>query len=52
MLDLLTVTILKRVNESIFFQMNKFKACKIKDKKGGKSLDGIQSTEDYPPISR
>ena len=28
-----TVMILKRVNESIFFQINKFTACKFKDKK-------------------
>ena len=33
-LDLLTVMILKRVSESIFFiQINKFTACKFKDKK-------------------
>ena len=32
-LDLLTVMILKRVIESIFFQINKFTACKFKDKK-------------------
>ena len=49
-LDLLTVMILKRVSESIFFiQINKFTACKFKDKKRcGKFFDGIQSTEDYP----
>ena len=33
MLDLLTVMILKRVSESIFFQINIFTACKFKDKK-------------------
>ena len=33
MLCLLTVTILERVNESIFFQSNKFIACKVKDEK-------------------
>ena len=32
-LDLLTVMILKRVNESIFFQINKFTASKVKVKK-------------------
>ena len=32
-LDLLTVMILKRVSESIFFPINKFTACKFKDKK-------------------
>ena len=32
-LDLLTVMILKRVKESTFFQINKFTACKFKDKK-------------------
>ena len=31
--DLLTVMILKRVSESIFFQINKFTLCKFKDKK-------------------
>ena len=29
MLDSLTVMILKRVNKSIFFQINKFTACKF-----------------------
>ena len=33
MLDLLIVMILERVSESIFFQNNKFTACKIKDGK-------------------
>ena len=52
-LDSLTVMIFKRVSESIFFQVNNFTACKFKDKKrGGKFFDGIQSTEDYPFISR
>ena len=32
-LGLLTVIILKRVSESIFFQSNKFTACKVKDEK-------------------
>ena len=32
-LDLLTAMILKRVSESIFFQINIFTACKFKDKK-------------------
>ena len=32
-LDPLTVMILKRVTESVFFQINKFTACKFKDKK-------------------
>ena len=32
-LGLLTVMILKRVSESIFFQSNKFTACKVKDEK-------------------
>ena len=32
-LGLLTVMILKRVRESIFFQSNKFTTCKIKDGK-------------------
>ena len=36
MLGLLTVMILKRVCESIFFQTNKFIACQVKD---GKELD-------------
>ena len=33
MLGLLTVIILKRVSENIFFQSNKFKAYKVKDEK-------------------
>ena len=33
MLDLVIVIILKRVNESIFFQINNITACKVKDKK-------------------
>ena len=49
MIGLLTVTILKRVSESIFSQSNKFT---IKDKKRGNLFDGIQSTEDYTFISR
>ena len=32
-LDLLTIMILKKVSESIFFQINIFTACKFKDKK-------------------
>ena len=32
-LGLLTVMILKGVSESIFFQSNKFTACKVKDEK-------------------
>ena len=53
MLGLLTVMILKRVSESIFFQSNKFIARKVKDEKsGGKFFDGIQYTENYPSISR
>ena len=32
-LGLLTVMILKKVSESIFFQSNKFTACKVKDEK-------------------
>ena len=51
-LDPLTIMILKRVSESIFFQINKITACKFKDKKGGKLFDGIQSTEYYSFISR
>ena len=36
-----------------FFQSNKFTAFKLKDeKKVDKFFDGIQSTEDYPSISR
>ena len=31
MLGLLIVMVLKRVSESIFFQSNKFAACKVKD---------------------
>ena len=38
MLDLLTVMILKRVSESILFQINKFIACKVKKKKKWKIL--------------
>ena len=37
--------ILKTVSESISFQINKYTACKFKDKKEGKFSDGIQSTE-------
>ena len=33
MVDPITVMILKRVSESIFFQINKFTACKVKDQK-------------------
>ena len=33
MLDLLTVKILKKVSESVLFQINIFAACKFKDKK-------------------
>ena len=33
MFNLYTVMILKRMSESIFFQINKFTACKTKDKK-------------------
>ena len=33
LLGLLTLMILKRVSESIFFQNNKFTACKVKDGK-------------------
>ena len=32
-LGLLTIMILKRVSDSIFFQSNKFTACKVKDEK-------------------
>ena len=32
-LVLLTLIVLKRVSESIFFESNKFTACKVKDKK-------------------
>ena len=48
---MLTVMIVKRVSENIFFQSNKFS--KVKDEKEAvKFFDGIQSTEDYPSISR
>ena len=40
-LDLLTVMILKRVSESIFFQSNKFTACKVKDEKEVANSDGM-----------
>ena len=37
-LGLLTVMILKRVSESIFFQSNKFTVCKVRDGKEAKCL--------------
>ena len=44
---------MKRMSENIFFQINKFIASKFKDiKRDGKFFNGIQSTEDYPSISR
>ena len=52
MLGLLIVMVLKRVSESIFFQSNKFTACKVKDEKEVANSDGMQSTEDYLSISR
>ena len=52
MLGLLTVMLLKRVIESIFFQGNKFIACKVKDEKERANSDGMQFTEDYLSISR
>ena len=53
-LGLLTVMILEKVSESIFFRRNTFTACKDKDKKkkGGKLFDGVQPTEDYASILR
>ena len=51
-LDLLTVMILKRLTESIFFQINEVTAS-LKIKKRWQILwYGIQSTEDYSSISR
>ena len=38
-LDVITVVILKRVRETIFFQSSKFIVCEVKDRKGvAKSL--------------
>ena len=52
-LGLLIIMILKWVRESIFFQSNKFRACRVKGRKrGGKIFDGVQSAEDYSSISR
>ena len=52
-LGLFDAMILKRVTESIYFQSNKFTTCKVKDEKEVvNSLMVIQSTEDYPSISR
>ena len=52
-LGLVTVKILKRVKEGIFFQGNKFTACIVKDLKiGCIFFDEIQSTESCPSISR
>ena len=41
MLGLLIVMVLKRVSESIFFQSNKFTACKVKDGKEVENSDGM-----------
>ena len=50
---LLTVMMLKRVSENIFFQSNKVKACKVNDGRvTDKIFVGVQATEDYPSISR
>ena len=51
-LGLLTVMNLESVRENTFFQSNKFTTCKIEDSGSGKFFDGVQSTEDYPFISR
>ena len=49
---MLTVMILKKGNESIFFQNNRFTACNVKDEKRcDKFFDGVQSTENFPFIS-
>ena len=51
-LDLLPVMILKRVSESIFFEINKL-TVSLKRKNRWQILwYSIQSTEDYPSISR
>ena len=50
--DLINVMILKRVSESIFFQINKFTASSKIKKRWQILWYGIQSTEDYPSISR
>ena len=48
MLGLLNVMILKRRNEHIFFQSNKFTVYNIKNKEDSNVFCDIQSTEDYP----
>ena len=47
-LGLLNVMILKRRNEHIFFQSNKFTVYNIKNKEDSNVFCDIQSTEDYP----
>ena len=41
MLGLLIVMVLKGVSESIFFQSNKFAACRVKDEKELVNSDGM-----------